>query len=133
MTIILVQAQVSQDELMKGVEQLSQPELEQFVATVLTLQAQRKAPVLAEDEAHLLLKINQGIPPELQQRYAVLIEKRCNEELTAEEYNELLHLTDAVETLETQRIQHLAELAQLRRVSLRQLMLDLGIVPPPYA
>jgi hypothetical protein len=133
MTTILVQAQVSPDELVKGVEQLSQPELEQFVSTVLTLQAQRKAPVLAEDEAELLLKINRGIPPELQQRYAVLIEKRRNEELTAEEYDELLRLTDSVETLETQRIQHLAELAQLRRVSLRQLMLDLGIVPPRYA
>jgi hypothetical protein len=45
MTIIQVEAQVSTDELLKAVSQLSPPELEQFVFRILALEAQHKAPV----------------------------------------------------------------------------------------
>jgi hypothetical protein len=47
--------------LLKAVNQLSLPDLEQFVSQVLVLQAQRRANSLPQSEAELLLKINQGI------------------------------------------------------------------------
>ena len=67
MTIVQVAAQVSTDELLKAVGQLSPPELEQFAFRVLALEAQRKAPSLPRTEAELLLKINQGVPTEVQE------------------------------------------------------------------
>lgn len=68
MTIVQVAAQVSTDELLKAVGQLSPPELEQFAFRVLALEAQRKAPSLPRAEAELLLlKINQGVPTEVQE------------------------------------------------------------------
>ena len=62
MTVIKLEAQLPSDELIKAVEQLEAPELEQFVAQVLALQARRKAPSLPRAEAELLQRINRGVP-----------------------------------------------------------------------
>jgi hypothetical protein len=133
MTIVQVAAQVSTDELLKAVGQLSPPELEQFAFRVLALEAQRKAPSLPRAEAELLLRINQGVPPEVQRRYDQLIAKRRAESLTPDEYDELLRLTDQIESLEAHRMEHLAELARLRQTSLPALMKTLGIRMSAYA
>lgn len=130
MPIVQVEAQLSTDELLKAVEQLSQPELDKFVFQVIGLQAQRKAPSLPQVEAELLLKINQGVPPEVQKRYEELITKRQAATLTPDEYNELLCLTDRIENLEARRMEYLAELARLRKTSLTALMETLGIRTP---
>ena len=84
------------------------------------------------NEAKLLLQINQGVPPEIQQRYHELIAKRHSETLTCDEYSELLRLTDTVEYLEAKRVEHLAELAIHRKTSLTALMEELGIQTPDY-
>ncbi len=133
MTTIQVAAQVSTDELLKAVSQLSQPELEQFASRVIALEAQRKAPSLPRAEAELLLKINRGVPPEVQRRYDELITKRRAESLTPDEHDELLRLTDQVEDSEARRLEHLAELARLRQTSLPALMKTLSIRTPAYA
>ena len=132
MTTIRVEAQLSTEELLKAVGQLSLPDLERFVGQVIVLQAQRKAPSLPQTEAELLLKINQGIPADIQHRYNELIAKRKAETLTPEEHSELLRLTEQVEKLEAQRVEYLAELARLRRTSLTALMASLGIRTPTY-
>ncbi|MBM3144830.1 MAG: STAS/SEC14 domain-containing protein [Chloroflexi bacterium] len=128
-----VEAQVPTDELLKAVGQLSQPDLEQFVFQVIALRAKRQAPGLPRDESELLLKINEGMPPDIQARYNDLIAKRQDETLTPDEYKELLRLTQQVEKLEVRRVEYLAELARLRRMSLTALMENLGIRPPTYA
>ena len=115
------------EQLLKAVARLDLPELEQFVAQVITLQAQRKAPSISNSETDLLLKINQGIPDALRQRYADLIQKRKQEMLAITEQAELLQLTGQVEKLETQRIEYLAELADLRKTTLVGLIKELGI------
>ncbi|MBI3922993.1 MAG: STAS/SEC14 domain-containing protein [Armatimonadetes bacterium] len=127
------EAQVSSDELLQAVRQLSLSELERFVSEVMTLQAQRKAPSLPQVEAELLLRINQGLPTEVRERYNRLIAKRRSETLTPEEHAELLRLGEQVETLEAQRVERLAELAQLRKTTLPALMQSLGIRTPEYA
>jgi hypothetical protein len=121
------------DELLKAVEQLSEPELEQFVSHVITLQARRRALVLPSAESELLMKINEGLPEEVYERYDVLIEKRREGNLTEAEYKELLELTDLTEKENVERIQHLVELAQLRNTTLPELMESLGIKPRPAA
>ncbi len=120
-------------ELLKTAEQLSLSELEQFASQVLALRAKRRAPSLPQTEAELLLKINQGVPLEVQARYSELIDKREAETLTPDEYEELLRLTEQVEELQARRLKYLAELAGLRKTSLSELMKDLGIRPSSYA
>jgi hypothetical protein len=124
---------MSIDELLSAANQLSEPDLEILVNQVLLLRARRKAPVLPAAEAELLVEINQGVPPDLQQRYQVLAEKRDAETLTETEYQELLALSDRIEILAAQRVEALAKLAQLRQVSLLQVMDDLGIASASYA
>ena len=133
MAIVQVEAQLSTDELLKAVDKLSLPELEQLAFQIIALRARRQAPSLPQAEAKLLLKINQGLPPEVQKRYDELIAKRRAESLAPDEYDELLHLTDQIENLEARRMEYLAELACLRQTSLTKLMGDLDIRPPAYA
>ena len=73
-------------------------------------------------ESELLLKINQGIPLDIQEDYNDLIAKRDAETLTNHEYKELLNLTQQIEKQQAQRIEHLAELASLKGISLNTLM-----------
>lgn len=117
----------SKDKLLKVVEQLSQPELDQFVSQVIALQAERRAPSMPQREAELLQKIDQWIPAEVHKRYDKLTAKRQAGMLTPDEYKELLRLADQSEHLETQCLKNLVELANLRGTSLRDLMTDLGI------
>ncbi|WP_414565233.1 MULTISPECIES: STAS/SEC14 domain-containing protein [unclassified Anabaena] len=127
MATVKLEVQLSSAELIKAVEQLSHEDLEQFVSQVIMLQAQRKASNLQKTEAELLLKINQGVPLDIQNYYNELIVKRENETLNADEYQELLRLTEQIEKLQAQRIEYLAELASLREKSLTELINDLGI------
>lgn len=122
-----VEAQVSSDELLKAVGQLSTSDLEQFISQVISLQAQRKAPSLPKDEAELLIKINQGLPPDVREQYEALIAKRQSETLTQEEHSELFDLAERVEGLEAERVERLVELAHIRGISFRQLMKTLNI------
>ena len=132
MSTVEVRSQVSVNELLNGVAQLDTPELEHFVAQVLTLRAKRIAPCLPEAEVALFEKINQGLPLDVQHRYDDLTAKRRAETLTPEEHRELLALIDRVEQADAERVQALSELAQRRNVSVTALMTELGIRPPEY-
>lgn len=129
MPTLKVDAQLSKEDLLQAVQQLSPTELEQFAQEVIALKAQQNYPSLSKDETQLLLKINQGLPPATQQRYQQLIEQRQAETLTESEYQELLELTEVVEAQQAQRLKDLAQLAQLRQTSLSALVEQLGIQP----
>lgn len=132
MSTIKVEVQLSSEELLKAVEQLSLPDLEKFVSKIIVLQAQRKAPNLPKAEAELLLKINQSVPLDIHNHYEELIIKRETETLTLDEQRELLHLSEQIEKLQVQRIENLAELARLREIALTTLMENLGIKMATY-
>jgi hypothetical protein len=132
MPVIQFEAQMSMEQLYKAVQQMPRNELEKFVAWVLALRAQYYAPRLSEAESELLLKINRGLPFDLQRRYDELTEKRRAETLTAEEYKELLQLTEQVEKSHVERLEYLCKLADLRQVSLPALMDEFGIQPRAY-
>ena len=129
MSNVQVEGQLSIGELLKAVEQLSQPELEEFVSQAITLRARRRAPSLLQREVELLIKIDQAIPPKVHKRYGELTAKRRSQALKIadKEYNELLQLTNLVEKLDAQRLRYLVELADLRRVSFSDLIDSLGI------
>ena len=113
---------MSIEELLDSAAQLDTPELEHFVSEVLALQAKRRAPHLSRDEAALLQKINQGLPPDVQQRYDTLIEKRQEETLTSDEHQELITMNDQIEEADAERVKDLVTLAQLRKVSITALL-----------
>ena len=124
---------MSIEELLDSAAQLDTPELEHLVSEVRALLAKRRAPHLSRDEAALLQKINQGLPPDVQQRYDTLIEKRQEETLTSDEHLELITLNDQIEETDAERVQALAALAHLRKVSITALMEELGIHSPSNA
>ncbi len=132
MPTMKVELQLSSEDLLKAVEQLSQADLKQFISQVIALQAQRTAPSLMQQESELLLKINQGISVEVQNYYNDLIAKRETETLSNKEHRELLRLTEQIEKQQAQRIEYLVELANLRGISLNALMESLGIQTQVY-
>jgi hypothetical protein len=89
--------------------------------------------LLSPAEADLLQKINQGLPPEVWERYHQLVAERRAETLTPSEHTELIRLSDQIELANVRRLEHLVELARLRQVSLDALMDQLGIKAPGYA
>jgi hypothetical protein len=123
---------MSLDELIQAAQKLDETDLEQLLHQVVVLRARRKAQVLPEEEAQLLLKINQGVPAELREHYQVLRQKREAETLSDDEYNALIQLSNQIEQIGAQRLEALASLAQLRQVSLSDLMETLGIQPVSY-
>jgi hypothetical protein len=123
---------MSLDELIKAAHQLNETDLEQLLHQVVVLRARRKTQVLPEEEAQLLLKINQGVPADVRARYESLRQKREAETLTDAEYNALIQLSNQIEKIGAQRLEALASLAQLRQVSLLDLMETLGIQPVSY-
>ena len=126
---IKLEAQLSTEDLLRAVQQLSNPEIEEFMQNLVTFRAKQITTNLSEKEAELLLNINQSLNQDIQQRYQLLIKKRQQEELTNNEYEELLSLTELVEKNQAQRLQYLVKLANLRGCSLEKLMSDLEIKP----
>ena len=118
------------DELLKAVDSLSEPDLDNLVKRALFVRARRKTNVLTPAETDLLLEINQGISAQVHDRYEILLEKRDNETLTEVDYRELLGISNQIESFGVKRIEALAKLATLRQVSLPKLMDDLGIQSP---
>jgi hypothetical protein len=123
-------AVMSVDELLKAVDDLSEPDLENLLNRTLFVRARRRGPIATPEESTLLRAINRGIPAELSDRYAILADKRDDETLTATEYQELLDVADQIEASGVKRLEALVKLAELRQVPLLQLMTDLGIQTP---
>jgi hypothetical protein len=123
---------MSLDELIKAADRLDETDLNSLIKQVVYLRARRKTPVLPEEEAQLLLKINQGLPANLLAQYQILREKREAESLTDLEHNNLIQLSTQIEQIGAQRLEALAHLAQLRQVSLLDLMETLGIQQMSY-
>ncbi|MEZ4830367.1 MAG: STAS/SEC14 domain-containing protein [Bacteroidia bacterium] len=116
------------EEVLDGVSNLETPDLEKFLAEVAHLLVQRKVKTLPGREAELLLKINQRLLDEKSQDlYKNLYQKLHDESITAEEHNALMKLIQIREEKGVERMACLIELAQLRKISLKELMKQLGI------
>ena len=127
MPTVKIEAQLSKEDLLEAVQQLSLSELEQFTQDIIAVQAKQKANNLSANETELLFKINQNLNKNKLDKYKLLITKRNQEILTEKEYQELLLLTNEVEKHQAQRLEYLAQLTQIRQVSLSNLIIQLGI------
>ena len=124
---------LSTDQILSAMEQLSPAELEKLVPRVIALGAARRAPHLDPQESSLLDRVSEPLPPELMARLRDLQEKRDANSLSELETEELLVLSDRAEQLHAERLRALAELATLRGVTLTALMDQLGIRFPENA
>ena len=128
-----IQVQVSREELLQAIQQRDKTEFAGLVTEILSLRAQRAAPILPADETALLQRVNQRLTDADQRRRAQLLENLAAETLTAEEHTELIRLNDEAERLNAQRLEALVQMAALRQVSLRQVMQDSGLEPETHA
>jgi hypothetical protein len=128
MPVIQLKAEVSFDQLANAANQLSAAELQRLLSQ-LAVRPLYEEHRLSDAESELLMKISQGVPRSVQQRYSELTAKRDERTLTDEEYNELLQLTDQVELLDAERLKYLTELAGIQNKPLLLLMDELKIKP----
>ncbi len=84
---------------------------------------------VSKREAELLKKVNLDISTKTWNLYLQLKAKRQSKTATESELAELQAITEQVEAANAQRTAILAELAQIRNVSLRTLMEQLGLAP----
>jgi hypothetical protein len=79
-------------------------------------------------DSDLLKEINLGLSPETWSEYHTLIAKRQAETLTAVEQQQLIEISDRLESANVRRMKALIELSDLRGQSLDSLMQQLGIL-----
>ena len=113
---------------------------QEFVQRYLEVQfpTEKNETHISAREAELLQQIELDIPETAWRRYRKLSKKLLAEQrsaagekfLAAGEYEELLTLTQQVEAANVKRIERLSELAKLRKLSLPELMKQLGIKTP---
>ncbi len=114
-------------QLLQQAEQLRPSEFEQFLASVLALNARRKFNGLPAEEALLLKKINKEFSAKKMARFLSLDENRRQGIFTPEEHKEFLNLVRQLEKYDAQKMKWIGELALLRKVSLDSLLKQLGL------
>ncbi|MEZ4868692.1 MAG: hypothetical protein R3C14_45610 [Caldilineaceae bacterium] len=115
---VQVVSEINLDQVLNGVAQLDTAALEDFLAQVSSLLAQRKAPSILQREATLLQQINYHLSPTVQTRYHELNAKLHDDTITEAEYQEFLALVDQVEGADAKRLEDLIELGKLLSQSL---------------
>jgi hypothetical protein len=109
-------------------ERLDNRSLDTFIENIISLRVRREMPKQQIQESILLKKINKSLPVEQMERFRHLNKKRLDNTLSEKEYSELLVLLEKIEKLNALRIKPIAALAQLRNVSTRELIKQLGIL-----
>lgn len=90
------------------------------------LQAHAAPARLSPEESQLLKQINASLSAIEWERYHILLEKRDNEILTANEQTELIALSDQIEEANVRRMKAVAELARVRKTTVPALVENLG-------
>ena len=108
-------------------ERLDNRSLDAFITHIMSMRVRREVSDVQQKESALLKKINQSLPIEQIERFRALNEKRIETGISNQEQAELLVLLEKIEKLNVNRVKHLTALAQLRPISVRELMNQLGI------
>ncbi len=133
MSVIQIESRFPFNKLLDIVEQLNLSDLEQLMSRIIALQARYKAPSLPKQESELLIRINKGLPSDIQKRFDELVARRQDETLTMGEQRELISLTEKIEKSDAERVRYISELARLRGISPDSLMKDMKLYSSSYA
>ncbi len=121
-------AKITSENLLNAVVNLPKNEFERLIANAKKLR--RTLP--ENKEIRLIKKVNESVLSDAERvRFSELIEKRQSENISESEFDELTALTERGEELNVKRLKYLVEIAAIRNKSLREVMLELEIFPPP--
>lgn len=116
--------EVSTENLLQAVVRMPDKEFEQFF---------KNAKQIKDREARLIAKLDElNLSPEKEKIYRRLLKKFRAENISAEENQTLIELTEELETLGVERLKCLAEIAKLRNSTLDETVKDLQIKPKNY-
>ena len=119
--------QTSMTTLFHEVERLDNRSLDTFISNIVSLRARRSTPDKQKQEAFLLEKINKSLSLQDSLRFKLLNQKHSEGNISEQEYAELSVLVEKIEKLNVNRLKYMTTLAQVRNVSVRELMNQLGI------
>jgi hypothetical protein len=125
--MISVQNSPQINQLLTGVEQLSDSDFEAFANSFFHIRAVRRTKPLPSRETNLMLIINKGLGEKEQKRLFELDKVRISEKLTESEYNELTVISEQLEQLDADRLKAVAELAEIRNVPVLDLIKKLKL------
>jgi hypothetical protein len=128
MTKLQVQAEMNAQSLLMTVAQLPLNELEQFIQELNRLLTRKKSEDIAQKDKILISRINQTALslPKIERCNTLILQMEFAT-LTEAEHQELMLLVEEEEKLRVERVQYLIELAQWRKITLPQLMENLGL------
>jgi hypothetical protein len=116
------------NKILQNIVRLNTASIERLKADLETILEERKAVEKQEDEAKLVQRIEEYTNSETYERYKKLSNQLRAENITATEHQELLALTQIVEAENVERLEHLMTLAKVRKMSLRAVMTELGLI-----
>lgn len=119
--------EISMTDLVESATRLDGQAFKDFMFNVVSRRVQEQKAVLKHEESVLLTKINAGFPALKWERLAFLDEKSEHETLSADEQHERSMLINAYEAYSLKRLKLIGKLAALRKQSLSEVMLQLGI------
>ena len=122
-------AENTTENLLKAVVNLPKNEFERLIAKAKKLR--RSLPEnQANKEIRLIKKVSESVLSDVERmRFNELIKKRRNENISENELNELIGLTEKGEELNVRRLKYLVEIANIRNKGLREVMKELEISP----
>lgn len=122
-------AENTTENLLKAVVNLPKNEFERLIANAKKLR--RTLPEnQANKEIRLIKKVNEAVLSDVERmRFNELIKKRRNENISENELDELITLTEKGEELNVRRLKYLVEIANIRNKGLREVMKELEISP----
>ena len=123
---------IQNPQFYQTLNKLSVNELDELIGEIMQLRKQKLPNVLSTIETELLRKINAGVLPTIQKRYAILFKKRQKETLTDADYEELLALTSYIENHNVQRLSYIIELSQSRNTTVDDVIASLELKPRLY-
>jgi hypothetical protein len=119
---------LSVSEIYDSAANLGNQDFDLFFRKLTILNAHRNnAPIVKSEESELLLKINSGFPAQKWERLQYLDWKMESSGLNEKESAESLKLAVSYENYTVDRLQLLIKLAKLRKVTLEEIMQQLGI------
>jgi hypothetical protein len=128
-----MQNQISFSDLVENTLRLDNSEFLRFISAVNVRRAQKKTPILSNEETTLIKKIYQSFPIDKKERITFLNSKINEGNLSDTEHQELLSLIEENEKWAAKRMTNLAKLAAIRRVDYATLVHELGIFPKKMA
>jgi hypothetical protein len=127
MSSVQIKSSVTVEDLLQGVAQLKEEELDAFIQKVMRLKARKDHDGISQRESDLLAIISDGPSQKWLGRLDKLNEKRLEGRLSEEELKEYQGMAEEVERESVRRLEAISELAVLRNTEVKEIMDQLGI------